>query len=255
MINPNLHKDPVALDRNLHREWKLRRDVGDAAVFGKLNSMFVAAAEFGEACREHPLVWVRAGEDAKGQPQVAPVAVLGVKPEQNLCVEDGRWRIRYVPAMLRAYPFAMARVGENDIAVCADRSWPGLGTDAGEPLFGADGQPTELLAAIQKQLEELEIEVERTRLVGAKLVEKGLLRDMRFDATLPGGEQLVVDGFLTIDEKKLAELPDADVLEFHRNGLLGLIHAHQISLGNMRRLAEWHMERTAAGGSAPAASA
>jgi hypothetical protein len=83
-------------------------------------------------------------------------------------------------------------------------------------------------------------------MAGALLVEKDLLRDMRFDATLPDGSKLGVDGFLTIDEQKLSALSDADVLMLSRNGLLGLIHAHQISLGNMGRLVEWHVERQAA---------
>jgi SapC len=246
MINPNLHKTPVALDRDKHRGLKLKRDVGNASVYGQLNAMFVAAAEFAEACREHPVVWVRAGQGDDGKPQIASVCVFGVTANQNLCVEGGQWRVRYVPALLRAYPFAMARVGENQLAVCFDQSWPGVNETEGEALFQADGQPTELLQTVQKQLEELEVEIERTRLVGAKLLEKNLLQDMRFDATLPDGQKLTVDGFLTVDEKKLAELSDADVLEFHRNGLMGLIHAHQISLGNMRRLTEWHAERVQA---------
>ncbi len=255
MINANLHKDPVPLDREAHRGLKLRRDVGDASAFAHINAMFVAAVEFADACREHPLVWVRAGQDAQGVQQYAPVAVLGMQAGQNLCVEGGQWRVRYVPAIIRAYPFALARLDSNQVAVCVDRQWPGVSADVGEPLFQADGQPTELLDAVRRQLAELDQEIERTRLAGALLMEKGLLRDMRFDATLPDGQVVTVDGFLTIDETKLAELSDADVLALSRNGVMGLIHAHQISLGNMRRLSEWHAERAAAGAAAPAASA
>ena len=66
---------------------------------------------------------------------------------------------------------------------------------------------------------------------------------MRFDATLPDGKTLTVEGFMTIDEKKFAELPDDKITEFHKNGVLGLIHAHQISLRHMRKLVEWHAQR------------
>jgi hypothetical protein len=38
--------------------------------------------------------------------------------------------------------------------------------------------------------------------------------------------------------------------ELHRSGLLGLMHLHWASMGNMRRLVDWHVERSAA---APAA--
>ena len=45
------------------------------------------------------------------------------------------------------------------------------------------------------------------------------------------------------------------MVAFTRNGLMGLIHAHQISLGNMARLVEWHVERLAAEKAAAAPAA
>ena len=66
---------------------------------------------------------------------------------------------------------------------------------------------------------------------------------MRFQATLPDGGSVGVEGFFTIDEKRFAELPDAEVLQMHKSGLLRMVHAHQLSLSNMRRLAQWHLER------------
>ena len=44
-----------------------------------------------------------------------------------------------------------------------------------------------------------------------------------------------------------------NLLELARGGVLGIIHAHQISLSNMTRLAEWHAERELA--AAPALNA
>jgi len=208
----------------------------------KLNAFFVAGTEFTDACKEYPVVWVNAGKGDDGKPLVAPIAVFGLKGEQNLCIEGDAWRVRYVPAMLRLYPFALARVAANEMVVCMDESWLGFGTE-GQALFDASGEPSSFTLDVQKQLENFEQEVERTRLAGVMLVDKGLLRDMRFDATLPDGSKLVVDGFLTVDEQKMAALSDAELVELARNGLLGLIHAHQISLGNMAKLVEWHVER------------
>lgn len=252
MIHPELHKNPVALDRNQHRLLRFNRELDHRPRFAALNAFFVAAGEFAEACREYPVVWIPAGHDAKGIKQVAPVAVFGLKPKQNLCINADGWRTRYVPVLLRMYPFAVARTGASGgsaVALCYDASWHGFGLTEGESLFEADGAPTAFTLEMQSQLEQIEAEVERTRLIGEKLLQKGLLQDMRFEATQPDGQAIQVDGFLAIDEKKFSELPDADVLEFHRQGLLGLIHAHHVSLGNMRRLAEWHMQ---AGASATA---
>jgi hypothetical protein len=140
----------------------------------------------------------------------------------------------------------MAGVGGDRMAVCIDRSWEGFSETEGDPLFDDKGEPTELLKNVQQFVESFETEVERTRMFCAELAATGLLQDMRFDATLPDGQKVAVDGFLAVDEKKLAELPDDKVLQWHRNGILGLIHAQQVSLGLMRRLVEWHAERTAA---------
>lgn len=253
MINENLHKKAVALDRVKHRNLKLDLSARDLSTVNQLNAFFVAGTEFTDACKEFPVVWVSAGTGADGKPQVAPIAVFGLTQGQNLCTDDQGWRVRYVPAVLRLYPFALARVAANEMVVCIDESWRGFGTE-GQALFGDDGQPSEFTLNVQKQLENFEREVERTRLAGAVLVEMGLLRDMRFDATLPDGSKLTVDGFLTIDEDKLGKLGDADLLTLNRNGLMGLIHAHQISLGNMGRLVEWHVQRNA-GAAAPEAAA
>ena len=72
-------------------------------------------------------------------------------------------------------------------------------------------------------------------------------------ATLPDGKQHTVDGFLTVDDKKVTDLPADVVMDLHKSGILGLIHLHWVSMGNMRRLVDWHVERAAAG--APAAAA
>jgi hypothetical protein len=245
MINENLHKKVVALDRVKHRDLKLDLATRDLSTIKTLNAFFVAGTEFGDACKDYPVVWVNAGKDESGKDQVAPIAVFGLSGGQNLCVDGDSWRVRYVPAVLRLYPFALARVGPTEMVVCFDESWGGFGSQ-GEALFNDQGEPSAFTLNVQKQLENFEVEVERTRQAGALLLEKGLLRDMRFDATLPDGSKLTVDGFLTVDEDKLNKLSDADLMTFTRTGLMGLIHAHQISLSNMARLVEWHNERLAA---------
>lgn len=251
MINQNLHRQPVALDSAQHAGLKLQLPVADWSVANRLNALFVAAAEFGDVCREFPVVFVKAGQEPDGKDAIAPIAVLGLTQQQNLYVQDTQWRAQYMPAVLRLYPFCIARVDNERFAVCLDRAHTGLGPDVGEPLFTADGKPTELLASIHKQLETLEAETQRTRLVGRRLLELGVLRDMRFDATLPDGRQHSVDGFLTVDDQKMTELPDSVIGELHRSGILGLVHLHWVSMANMRRLLEWHVQRLPAAPAPP----
>lgn len=251
MINQNLHRRPVGLDSALHRNLKVKLPVADWGVGSKLNAVFVAAVEFGDACREFPLVFVKAGKDADGSEAIAPIAVLGLTQNSNLYLTGDRWRAQYMPAVLSTYPFCIARIDDQRFAVCFDADWPGAQEAEGQPLFDEQGQATDMLKNVQTQLEQLEAEIQRTRVACKRLQDLGLLQDMRFDVTLPDGSKHTVDGFMTLDDKKVTALPDNVVGELHRSGLLGLMHLHWASLGNMRRLVDWHVERSAA---LPAAS-
>lgn len=246
MINQLLHKQPKVVDRDVHRSLRLRVPVTDWTVASQLNAVFVAGVEFGDAARDFPLVFVSAGTSDDGQPDIAPIAVLGMIANDNLFVENTKWRAQYIPAVLSTYPFAIGRIDAERFAICIDTAWAGLSGTEGEPLFMADGQHSEFLGRVQQQLESLESQIQRTRLMCRRLHELGLLHEMRFDATLPDGSAFAVNGFLTVDDKKLNEIDDATALELHKSGVLGLVHAHFVSLGNMRKLLDWHILRHAA---------
>ncbi len=251
MINNLLHRQPVALDSAQHRQLKVSLPVTDWSVASRLNAIFLAATEFGDACLEYPIFFVKSGQPENGVESIAPIAVLGVNAEQNLFLDGGQWRANYMPALLSAYPFCFGRVDAQSIALCVDTAYAPVNTERGEALFQADGKPSELTQKVLNHFETMEGEIQRTRLVCQRLQELDLFREMRLDATLPDGRQHSVDGFLTVDQDKMQTLDDAVVLELHRNGVLGLIHRHWISLAHMQRLIHWHAERA---GAAPAAN-
>jgi SapC len=239
MIDATLFADPQALDRALHRQWRLKPDAAVHARTAGMNSLFITAVEFGDVCREYPIVFVDAGTSPDGQREVAPMAVLGLTQGENLMLgADGRWAARYTPALLRGYPFGIAALDGDRYAVCIDAKSDAFSVDGGERLFDDAGEPTPLLTERRQFVEEVEREAQRTRLLGRRLLELELLRSMRFDATLPDGQKLGVDGFLALDEEKLASLPDATIVDLYKSGVLALLHAHQISLGMMRALVE-----------------
>ena len=153
---------------------------------------------------------------------------------------------RYVPALLRGYPLGIARADGDSYVVVIDDKADALSNTEGERLFDDNGGPTPMLEERRKFLEQLESEAQRTRLLGRALLDAALLQPMQFNATLPGGQSLTVDGFLALDEKKFGELPAAKLEELHRNGVLGLIYAHQFSLGLMRSLVERRAARAPA---------
>jgi hypothetical protein len=233
-----MYGELLPLDRDAHKNLKLDTDQSVVARVADQNSVFLAAVEFADACKEFPIVFVRAGQPGPdGKQAVAPLAVLGLRPGSNLFIEGGKWTGNYVPAYVRRYPFVMARIDDksDSMAVCYDAKWPAFNETTGEALF-KDGQPTEFLLNAKAFLENFEQEAERTRLICNLLVELDLLQDMRFEATLPNEEKIDVEGFMALDEKKYAELADDKVLQLHRNGLIAMIEMHRLSLTNMNRL-------------------
>lgn len=253
MINPLLHRKPVPVDRTEHRAVQLTLPVQDWSIAAELNSVFIAASEFADVAREFPILFVQAGTDEAGKPEIAPIAVFGLVQKQNLFVEQGRWRATAMPTTLRVYPFCVGRVDAERWAVCLDAAWSGVVSEGGHALFGADGEPTDILKDVGRQLEAFEAVTQQTRILFRRLRDLELLRPMRFDAKLPDGSTLGVDGFLTVDEQKLQALDAATVYELFKSGLLGLVHAHMVSLGHVRKLLDWHIARLPAAPAAPAA--
>jgi hypothetical protein len=246
MIVTNLHKEPTALDTVLHRDLRLNTTHSAVHLLAPFTSFMVTLSEFAEASRDFPVLFVNiAGEP--GKDTVAPVAVFGLKQGENLFLKGDEWSGSYLPAMLRTYPFTMARIeGSDRWAMVFDNSWKGFSRTEGTPLFDDKGQATELLGNVHKFAQELEADIDRTRLACNFLMEKKLLKPMRFDATMANGETLSVDGFMTLDTEVLNKMGDSEIAELFRNGLLGLLQTHQLSLVNMRRLLDRRMAQAGA---------
>src|SRR5690606_6102058 len=88
------------------------------------------------------------------------------------------------------------------------------------------------------------------RQVGRRLAALDLLRERRFDATLPDGRKLGVDGVFMVHEERFKARTDPPVLALNRDGVLGLIHAHWSSASHMRRLLDGRVERDRAAAAA-----
>ena len=136
---------------------------------GETNSVILAGVEFSEAAKEYPIVFTQAGD------KVVPVALLGLRNEENLFVDDkGDWDGRYIPSFVRRYPFVLAETGETgQQAVCIDDAYEG------EPLFARE-ETTPLLQQAIDFLEEDQKHYLRTEAFVQRLRDNDLL--MSFNA-------------------------------------------------------------------------
>jgi hypothetical protein len=253
VIHSALYREPQLLDSNLHRHKKLK-GVSDMSMTKNMHAVFLTATEFPQAALDFPIIFINTGEKlANGKALISPVALLGLTANENLRLDGGRWDARYVPAFIRRFPFLTARVqGAEAPGVFVDAAFSGFNDTEGEPLFDADGKPTEALKGIITFLQRFDEEQQRTRIFCERLAGLDILKEMQADATMPNGETVKVEGFMIIDEEKLNALPDATVVELHRSGMLMLMQVHLISMSNMRDLMQRKAARLAAEGASPA---
>jgi len=247
MIHPALYKQPVVLDKARHGRLKMRLDrLIDWPRMGLIPSCHVQAAEFAHACLEFPIVFVKMTPDPwTGEASIGPAAVFGFDANENLYVEGSKWRADYVPAHFRAWPFGMQQGADGMAHVVLDESCPGLDEADGTPLYGDDGEPSAYTREAVAFTKKVYDEIARTQAFSARLMQLGVLQPRRFSAPNVAGGPIAAEGFWAIDESKMGALPDEQVLELHRSGLLGMVHAHHLSLHHTVRLMKWHAQRHA----------
>jgi hypothetical protein len=162
---------------------------------------------------------------------------------ENLFNTPTGWKAEtYLPAYVRRYPFCMARVtvnGEPDpnLLVCVEKDYVADDVAAGSrQLFDKDGKATAEWQQIELFLREYEADLERTNAFCTELLEGNLLEPLTATVTRPDQEHWQVTGFMGINEKKLMELPDETIAQWHRNGWLARAWLHLFSLQRMQRL-------------------
>jgi hypothetical protein len=226
------YENPVALNRDQHRKLKLVRQRGQLGFARVTNSVPLAASEIGEAMKDYPVVFV---SGPNGQYSLA--GLLGLHNNENLFIDaDNNWKAdTYVPAFVRRYPFVPAEDPKGQLTLCVDRDFTGLSETEGEPLFDEEGRETQLLQDAVEFLKRFHAEMQRTRTFCERLAALDLLVSRTIQVTRDG-KQETLQGLSMVDEQKLRELNDAQVLELFRNGYLALIHAHLYSLRNVERL-------------------
>lgn len=194
----------------------------------------VAAAEFAECVRAFPLGFM-AQEGG-----TALVALFGLLPGQNLFVApDGRWLGRYVPAVLRGYPFRLARTDAGTLALCIDED-SGLVRDLavgeeGVPFFGDDGKPHPETQKMADFLTLTHRGIEHTGRAASLLAEMELLEPWPLKAS-DGEVEKTVTGVSRVDEKKLNALSGDDLARLRDGGALALAYGQLLSMGNLSTL-------------------
>ena len=227
----------IALNRERHQNTRIEPLPNHFGFAAKTNAMLLASTELAEACRDYPIVFV--GQE--GGP-FSLAALVGLRNNENLMIDAaGLWEQgSYVPAFARRYPFVLAE-GEDksQLTVCVDEAYAGLNEERGERLFEEGGKESPYLARVLDFLRAFHADMQRTRDFAARLNELGLLvsKVITIEQQRDGKpERQLLEGLWVVDEEKLRGIDDARIVEIFRNGYMGWVYAHLLSLGNVRRL-------------------
>lgn len=179
-----------------------------------------------------------------------PVALLALTPKQPLYVgEDGGWELPYIPAMLRAHPFAIKTTEQGQRALCLHETH--LSHDEGTPLFTAEGTLNDPVAKTFTFLERCEQGQDQARMAAKQLHAAGVLEQWPLKIKSVDGETrpFPLSGLHRVNEAALNTL-DSETYHSLRGGPMALAHAQMFSMAQLSQLARHAAERSATKSSA-----
>lgn len=231
-----IYETAVPLSHSRHRNWFLQAGQ-DFTFCRNLNSVPLVTTEFASAALEYAIVFSGTGD------VVTPVAVLGVRADENLYLRnDGSWHASYIPAFVRRYPFVFSSQEDGkSFTLCIDEAFPGFNeTGRGERLFGNEGKPAPYVDAVLKFLQQYQFEFQRTGEFCRKLKDYSLLEPVQAEVSLGSGERIALRGLSVVDRARLKTLATATLLELLQSDELELIFLHLVSMRNFSKVLD-HM--------------
>ena len=223
-----IYETAVPVSHARHGNWSL--EVGTDYTFCRnVNSVPLMAAEFASAALEYAIVFGGTGD------VVFPVAVLGVRTDENLYVtKQGGWQAKYIPAFVRRYPFIFSSRDEGKtFTLCIDEAFPGFNQSGrGERLFGDEAKPTPYVEKVLKFGQQYQFEFQRTQGFCKKLKDLNLLEPMQAQINLGSGERMALRGFSVVDRTRLKTLSANVLAELVHSDELELIYIHLVSMRN-----------------------
>lgn len=190
----------------------------------------LVGAEIAAAATSYPIAFI------KGDEAFQPVAILSYIPSTNLFLAaNGNWVPgRYVPSVLRAYPFRLLPTpNKSSMTLCVDES-SGLVHEGneGEPFFDEAGKVAETVASIAALLEaaarsNVSVGMALKSLAAAEVIvpwDKG------------GSPGQATGNLYRVDEQRLRALDDATFSSLRSHNALAIAYAQLISMSNMELL-------------------
>lgn len=222
----------VPVNKELHAGKKIKQVDGFKFASG-FHIASIMTHEFVRAAAIYPVVFL---ED-KERDEFRPVALLGLDAGENLFVDkSGKWQASYIPAIIRRYPFALARSDkEGQYTVCIDEGSALVSDTEGNALFTKEGEPTLVLDNVKRYLGELQQMETLTRDFCKFLSENNLFTPLNMRVK-QNDKAKNISGCYVINEERLNNLSNDLFNDIRAKRYLPAIYAHLVSLSQIERL-------------------
>jgi len=220
----------VAVNKTAHKDTRVLED----KTFAHFKSQHITSLvvhEFSRAAHEYPIIFVK---DAKTEKFTA-VAVLGLKPEQNLFYDENGWKARYKPESIQGYPFVVAPAKDdvNKQILVVDEESSRLSTKEGHALFDDKGEQTEFVTKLGSFLTDHVSRQHATQTFIKVLLDYKLIVHQTLEISNIDEKKTNIDGMYMISEEALGKLSDKDYLDLRKRGFLPPIYASLFSLSRI----------------------
>jgi len=234
-----LFERPELMTKEQHGELALSAPAKRYQFCANVRAIPITISEIPAAMKDYPIVFMSAE-------QPIPLAIMGLVDDVNLFVDDnGDWEEnRYLPGYVRRYPFGIAAEASGErMAIVIDAAFEGLAAGGETPLFENEEPASNTQAAI-----EFCKTYERDRLMTDEFTKRlapyELIHGQTAQYTPQGDtEPKAFAQYFGIDEEKLNALDDEQILELRKSGMLPILYAMMMSLGNWRMLLQRRAKR------------
>jgi hypothetical protein len=220
---------PITVER--HRKIKIK-PIENFDFAKNINMASIMLHEFSRAASIYPIVFV---EDRQ-KDQFRPLVLLGLEDDENLFVQGDKWKASYIPAIIRRYPFALAKTpDESRFIVCIDEESESVSEVEGEPLFNDKGEPGEIMERVKRYLAELQQMDKFTEEFCVYMKERNMFTPLNMKVRV-GTKLRNITGAYIVNEERLNALSDESFLEMRAKKYIPVVYSHLSSLPQIERL-------------------
>lgn len=226
-----MFKKIVPITQNNHKDLKVKQ-IDNFNFVKDIHLASVMVHEFSRAASTYPIVFL---ED-KVNDKFRPVVMLGLQEGENLFIQDGKWQASYIPAIVRRYPFALSKTGEDDrYVICIDEDSEFVTKGEGQAIFNEDGSANEVMDRVKKYLTELQQMDLFTDKFCDDMKSENMFTPLNMKVRV-GNEIKNVGGAYVINEERFNDINNEKFIELREKKYIPVIYSHLSSLAQIERL-------------------